>query len=517
MTWKETLERLLAGLRTELRKKWGQIGEIEARASLRRGDLSDFYSGRKTIKLDLLLRVLDVLELDSGAFFARALGTGHRPEDVLEDIADAAGRDAALGKVTRATGMLESAAPPPADLAADAGSGDIAELAGCSRPLQQRRLRSSGKYRNHAFTSAYLEHLESLRYDNPSRAAKLAMTVAVALIPTLPGPQTARLSMLCLTLGIFGSARRLEGRFASAAAAFQLALELARRHRLQADLASLLQRASYLLRDHGRFEPALLVLREALELYLDVGDREGVAKVLVDRGMMLCYLGDFEAAECVLGRALDHLAGSEAVDARNHFAAYQYLAYSREQQGDLAGAERWLEEAIRVKGLERGFYWGKLRWQQGTLAFRRGDYPRSEALLRAARAVFEKEEPGQQVLLAVDLLEALVAQGKTEEAGQLAKGMASLLARFRNNRLMEAAVTRIVSSALTDELSLDLLAEVRRELRRGRAPGGPRQSWPGHPLIFSRTLTARRRGSSGSPGRRNEPGSSARERSCRGR
>ncbi len=462
MSWQDTHAQLRECLRLELRKQWGGIAEVERRVACSSGYLNKLSAGTHEFKLDLFLKTLDALDIDPREFFSRALGIQPTPEDYLRELEDDA-IDHALARIENATRQLETAPPAAPDSAAKAGARHVAELAQCSIREQHRRLRNTRKYRTHAFARAYLEHLDSLRYDDANRAAKLAEKVIVGLIPVLPGPRSDRLDLLCLALGIFGSCRRRKGRFAGAARAFRLALELSRRQHRRAETAALLQRASYLLKDFGQFERALIYLREALEIYVDLDSRPGIAMTLVDRGMMLGYLGDYQTAVSVLRQALRRLDGSGLT--RHIFAAYQYLAYAHEQLGELDAAEERLATATTVDGLERGFYWGRLRWQQGTLALKRGAFSRSEELLRSAREVISAEEhPYQEALVSVDLVEVLLAQERLEEAYVLASSSARLLDSFSANRLAKIAVLQLVRAGLDGKLTRQLLSSVRSQL-----------------------------------------------------
>ncbi len=470
MSWKDTHARLRDCLRGELRKQWGSIAEIEERVSCSQGYLNKLSAGTHEFKLDLFLKTLDALEVDPRAFFSRALGIQPSPEDYLLELEDGAGDDPGLARIRRASHQLETTEPGPPDPAATAGEPQVAELAACPSREQHRRLRTTRKYRTHAFTRAYLEHLDSLRYDNAVQAAKLVEKVATRLIPELPGPPGDRLALLCLALGIYGSSRRHKGRFAEAARSFRLALELSRRAGLRGETAALLQRASYLLKDAGQSERSLSYLREALEIYVDLGSETGIAKTLVDRGMMLCYLGEYETAVSVLEQALRRLSGSggggDSGLTKNLFAAYQFQAYAYEQLGDLDTAEAQLEKATAFGGLEHGFYWAKLRWLQGTLALKRGAYRRSEELLRSASQVISTQEnPMQEALVSIDLVESLLAQEKIDEACALATNRARLLERFRDNRLVEMAIVQFVRAGLEGNLTRQLLSEVRAQLQ----------------------------------------------------
>ena len=480
MSWQDTHARLRECLRLELRKNWGSIAEIEERVSCSNGYLNKLSAGTHEFKLDLFLKTLDALEIDPRAFFSRALGIQPVPEDYLQELEDGTENDRALARIDRAIRRLESAPRPeladgdglaPADRAVTAGAEHVADFVRCPVREQHRRLRDTRRYRTHAFARAYLEHLDTLRYENAAQAAKLAEKVATHLVPALPGPRRERGALQCAAIGIFASARRMKGRFATAARAFRMGLELARRTGNRAETAALLQRSSYLLKDFGHFERALDYLREALEIYVDLDCEAGLARTLIDRGMMLYYLGKYQTAVGVLEQALRRLDAGQIRDPRNRFAAYQCLAYAHVQLGDLEGAESQLAKATDVAGSDRGVYWGKLRWLQGSLALKRGAYRRAERLLRSAsQALATQENSAQEALVSIDLVEALLAQGRLDEACELAAGMARFLGSLRNNRLAEMATFQLVRAGLDGTLSRRLLNSMRAQQREGRRP-----------------------------------------------
>ena len=469
MDWKEIHHRLVEGLRVELSNSWGRVAEVEKRLGCSDGYLRKLCTGRNGFKLGFFLRSIEALGLDARAFFSRTLAVQTSTDDFLEQLEDPQERDPAFTSMARVTLDLESSEPPPPHPAAVADASEVEKLACCARNEQLRRLRQTARYRTHAFARAYLEHLDSLRYDDAVKAAHLARGAAVYLIPALPGPPSDRLSYQCLVLGIFGSARRLKGDFTVAARAFRLALEVSRRARLREDTASLLIRASYLLKDFGQFERALSLLREALEIYIDLGSKSGVARTMVDRGMMLTGLGDYEAAVVVLERALQLLDGASENLPRYQLAAYQYLAYAHEQSGDVDSAESWLAKGVGVLGSLHAVDCAKLEWSYGTLAFKRGDYRKSEVLLASARKVLAKHENVlQEAVVTLDLLGSLLAQGKSQESNLLATSLPQFLRRFKNNHFAEAAIVELVSSALAGTLSIETVREARASLARER-------------------------------------------------
>ncbi len=490
MAWTEIQRQLIERLQRELRSRWGRIAETEAALGLSEGYLNKMLSGQRGFRLDTFLQAVELLGLDSRAFFAQALDICPQSDDFLAQLVSPGDRDSAWLKIERACADLVAADFPAAELEpvglaalasftsdlgaesapsrARAGAAEVAEFSALPVREQDRRLRHTRRYRSVAFTRGYLEHLDSLRYDHAPAAAKRVTVVLTDLIPALPGNARERLTLHCLALGIFGSARRHKGEFTSAAQAFRKALVLTRRAKMREETANLLIRSSYLLKDFGQFERALMLLSEALVTFTRLGSRSDMGRALVDHGMMHCYAGDYEGAILDLEQALEHLAGTGEVVRRNHLAAYQHLAYAHEQLGDLEAAELCLAKGAELFGSEHAVDQARLQWSQGMVAYQRSSYSRAERLLRAAQAVFADRESTLQIaVITLDLLAALLAQGKNAEAVEMGSGMAPLIAKFGNNRWAEAAIVELIRAAVAGNLSRQIVRKVKAQLENG--------------------------------------------------
>lgn len=471
MAWHDTHLLLRQGLRRELRSRWGHISEIERKLSLSEGHLGKLCAGTYEFKLDLFLKALDALEIDPGSFFARVLGSYPRPADVLADLERGAPLDRPLERMLAAAARVASGEPPAPQPDARPAAELVREIRGCGLAEQRRRLRKTRRYRTHAFVRGYLEHLDTLRFDHAPTAARLAETVAIHLIPELPGPRAGRIALACRALCVFASARRVKGRIATAARALRCALELAQEHGLRRETAEILQRGANVQKDEGDLERALGLLSEALVVQVESGSPRDLAKVLIDRGKMQIYGGDVDAAVVSLERALGYLDGCDDARPIDFHAAFQYLAYAVEQTGDLETAERWLEKATSIAGLDHTVYGARLAWQRALLALKRKRADLAEELLRPAREVLaEKESAQPTVLVSLDLLGALLAQGKTDEAAREARDMAWLLKACEKDRLTVVAIGSLIRAALGGELTADLIREVRRQIAGPRPP-----------------------------------------------
>ena len=162
MAWREINKRLLDDLHQELRAHWGQISKIEDGLGISEGYLSRMCQGHESFKLRLFLQTIDAMCPEPCAFFARALELDPEPEGTLRQLEDADDGDRTFRRMADATLELEVAEPPSAHRSAVATADDVSRVAACSSHEQLRRL-NSPTYRTHAFVSAYLEHLDSLR------------------------------------------------------------------------------------------------------------------------------------------------------------------------------------------------------------------------------------------------------------------------------------------------------------------------------------------------------------------
>ena len=189
---------------------------------------------------------------------------------------------------------------------------------------------------------------------------------------------------------------------------------------------------------------------------------------------MRIYLGDFEDAMLDIEQALMYLAGSEVQLKRYHLSAYQFAAHAYEQLGKLEEAHDCLERGAKAFPPEHAVDAAKLQWLHGRLAFRHGEFKRAEDLLRTACVVLsDKEFPGREAQVTLDLIDVLLVQGRGDEAADLAAGTAPLLFRFQDNRMAEAAILDLVRAAAEGRLREGVVRQVRSRLEGEHAGQGP--------------------------------------------
>ncbi|MCP3957414.1 MAG: hypothetical protein GY719_06145 [bacterium] len=477
MKAEENASRILSALDAELKRRHGHIAGADAGISRSEGYLARVRRGKTEITIDRLLKTLELIDVEPGLFFVNALRTPVSRDAVLKGLQVDGKVLAGLHRIEKATIALEQA-PDETERATGGDPGQlVARVAACGDKEQWRRLKNTTKYRTALFAAAFLDHLDSLRYDDPSAAARRAQTVALHFVPSLRCGRLRRLALQLTAIGVYASARRMTGSYATAARGLVFALDMAKRHGLATVAADLLQRAAYLLSDHGRFAEAMMLLDEALVIYFDAGSESDLGRVLVDRGHMFNYLGNYQAAIRAFSRALLHLKGDDPKMRRNQLAACMNRAISHRSLGDLDGMERSLEEALSYCGREGSINEAKVVWELGNVAMEGGAYALAETHFRSAYALFEREKTNDRIPLTLDLTKALVCQNQMGAAAGVALGMAQFLKNYRANSLLRAALTEFLRLVLAGQLSLPKVEELRAKVGTQRTRrAGARES-----------------------------------------
>ncbi len=278
----------------------------------------------------------------------------------------------------------------------------LAELQALDSPMQPRALRGYQQRKQPCFVAALVDWLDLYRYDRPAEAARLAKIAALELVPD------GHLETQIRAMAVFASAVRMRGAMTLAGMVLAEALPLAYRCGPKVE-AELIQRASYVIRDHAKHNEALEASNMAASLYASIADHEGLAKVAVDRGIALFQRGDLDTAEGELKRGLQ---GLPEIAERSHFGARLTLCGIYAKTGQEAEALRELREA-EVLGTQATHDRLILLYTQAGLT---EDMTRRERLLRSANELVRQFSPFDSALICLDLLSLLIDQGRQEEA-----------------------------------------------------------------------------------------------------
>lgn len=261
-------------------------------------------------------------------------------------------------------------------------------------------------------------------------AAELAVAVAGRLSPAVPDGRLAQ-DFLSAAHQARANARRVLSDFAGAATDLQLAWSAFSSGTADpAEEAGLRRLEGYLLLDLGSFERAIDRFGAALKIYREIGDRPAQAKVYVQQAEAMGYV-DPRAAVSRLTRALPWLGRSE--EPRVLLAARHNLLWFLNDAGRAAEASPALSNCRSLYERFADDPGVVLRrvWLEGRIE-RNLDGPVSaETRLRRAWDGFAELGLGHElVLVAVDLIESLTAQGKSQSSLDLASAVMPMLSAY---------------------------------------------------------------------------------------
>ncbi len=467
----------------ELQRRHGRIGATEIALGYARGHFRRLFREQRPIKLDVVLRALGLLGVDPREFIAQAYDIDLRPEHLLSLHARPGRLDPQLPRIEKALKRLETGDPPAPARRQARDYRPRLETYWCAGAAYQRKyLGTTRMFRQAAFVTDYLELLDDLCYEQPRDAAKVAAGVVTILLPLIPAGREQILNFACRAIGVYASGHRRSLGFETAATALVAGLRLAGRHGLKLARAELLQRGAFVLSDHGEFHRALSLLEKAEIIYSDHGCAAGVGKAVADRAAMYGHLDDHQKALFLFRRALRELPPDLT---RWRVAARDGVITSCRELGDLESAEKCLRDALEAHGPTEDVTRGKIVWQAAAIAFGQGDLSRSERIVARTRAIFEDQgAPTLAALAWLDHASVLMAQGKREEACQLATSMASLLKPFENDESAGGAIMELHRAGMDGSLTQELIDQAAEKIE----PGG---SETGHAL-FKAALAARR-------------------------
>lgn len=454
-----------SALRAELKRRHGQIGQIEAAMDRSEGYLSRFCRGDMEISLKGLLDALEILEIEPGSFFGSSLGGVCTSVVLLKRNEGCGCQHKSVGPLEETLSRLEDGDVEPED-AQRLHRVCLEEFLDQPLSARIRRLKSSRKYRQEEFVVDLLRHLDRYRFENPSEAVKLLVTVVDATIPVFGCTERRQYEIFCHAVGVLSSALRQAGEFRPAVAAARIGLEFAKKHRLDGAVTDLLERSSYALGSLGRHAEALAVLREGVEVAFETDDRQMLGRLAMAQGLMHSYLGRPDRSERCLRRSLELLPAGDASVERWRVAALQNLSRISSEQGDLEGACQWLAAAVESLATRGDLMHGKLLWQKGSIELVGEQFRRAEESLRGAYDIFETLESPEFALVSVDLVKTLWVQGRRSEAVDIAKKMAAIIGTFDQSDILEAAVLEFLRVVLQGELTEAVVDEYRLRLKQ---------------------------------------------------
>lgn len=293
----EMLQHVADSLRGEVRRHWGEIGQLERHLRRRPGYLAKLCQAIHHATVHLLFKVLEALGVDLSVFFAQALDLQPRPELALDRLAQRLPLDTATStrlkrRLERTAVLLwsrplsEAAETCPAS-SATGWEHQLNRLRRCRWPRERRHLlRTSSRFQHPTFLLTYLHELERESGEDAREAAGMLVTLLLHVLPQLPASHQHRV-VLCRALGLWALCQHRLGRSRNAVCTLRRALHLARRGNLCDSTAGLLEHGAEMLEHHGATAQAHALLEEAQILYLDLDRGPAIHRVQIARARLL--------------------------------------------------------------------------------------------------------------------------------------------------------------------------------------------------------------------------------------
>lgn len=230
--------------------------------------------------------------------------------------------------------------------------------------------------------------------------------------------------------------------------------------------AEVLSLVGSLRMDQARFDEAIGVLTEAVQIFRAEGNRPQEGKLLVKLANVQGEVGDVDAAVALAAEARSLLREAEE---RLYLLAGQTLA-------------TWLREANRVEearvtfdDLEPQFRARisdptsliRLDWLGARLLWSEGDHEGAERKLLSVRERYEdRGEPKRSCLVSLDLATLYLEQGRTREVRALARQMAPVFSSRQVHHHALAALVLFKQAAEAEKVSLGFVRELARYLQQ---------------------------------------------------
>ncbi|MEL7061679.1 MAG: hypothetical protein AAGN46_16755 [Acidobacteriota bacterium] len=481
-------DRMRQALRRELQNHRGHIHEIERQLSRSEGYLSKVCRGDISIPLEMLFKSLEHLGTEPANFFGRAFGTPNDPVDALSDFATKSPDRSlvrllrSLDQLTAKVGALEIDEPiddplwlapdhepfPALDDATTATvSEQLAAFWDCPLAEQKRRLRATKRLRTTAFARGLIRELEARRQQAPRDVLKLTVSIGIDFLPLLEEPTPRqRLQLMLDTILAHGASRRSLGQHRSAAFALAKGLSATRELRLLFAEAEFLKRAGVVLLSAAEYEAALRIQERALVAFQELGQSRSVGKTLIDRAIAQHSLNRDDEMRRSIKAALDLLPVDDPTTSSFRSTAFQLLARSFHQRGEMHRAISCMEQVIGQQSERRGVNFAVYLTQLGDLYADVDRLDDAEAALGQARDQLLEFGSVQAALTSLSLIRVLLAKGRLADAVEIAREMTLFMAHFETDRATQAALVELIRISLRGELTLQAVEALQHQLER---------------------------------------------------
>ena len=297
---------------------------------------------------------------------------------------------------------------------------------------------------------------------------EVAVALAGSLDPQLYGVALLE-DMQARAWSYLGNARRLLSDLRGADLAFQAAeSHLAQGTGERLERARLLDLKASLRTNQGRYGEAIGLLNRAVAIYQRAQQRHLLGRVLLNKGQVCIWTGEFETATALLRQGLALV--EQEREPKFVAVAYHNLAYVLNEMGQPREALALVTRA-RLLYFELGetLKLIRLQYTEGKIALNLGRLDQAEGILREVRKSFvEKGMAHDAALASMDLAQVYTRQGRHTEIRVLSE---ELLPIFQARDLQREAIAALIlfqRAAEADAVTLTLAREVAAKLHRLR-------------------------------------------------
>jgi tetratricopeptide (TPR) repeat protein len=336
-------------------------------------------------------------------------------------------------------------------------------------------IRTEGRFRFFALADLLIEESRREGFEDISRAGELA-ELAVDVADTLDRrayPPGLVADTLARSWGALANNHRIRTRLVEAGRAIRIARGLlahgSQDPRVRAEVLSL---HGSLLTTEARYAEAIAVLQEAAEIYRTYDAPAEQGKLLIQLGNAAGEAGDPERAAVLLEAARQRLVeqGSGEVSWMAAQAQMWWLVVA-ERPAEARAVLEELEEATRGQKLSF-FLEQRIAWAGARLLWAEGDLEGAENRLRVVEDGYrERDQVYRTCLLMLDRAMLLLERGRPAEVRRLAEAMLPAFASRQLHHNVVQALVVFQQAAAAETLSLALLEDLARFLRR--AAGNP--------------------------------------------
>lgn len=373
----------------------------------------------------------------------------------------------ALDKISRRLRRIEAAYERER---ADA-PGLYAELAPYPAERQKLLVRNCPRFQTWGFCELLLLRSQELNFQDPSAAEKLALLALEALDyldASIYGAETLE-DLRARAWAYVANSRRVKADFCGAEAAFALAFASLKRGTSEPmEKALLLDLKASLLTTQRQYPKALGLLRRAVAIFLEVGEKHRAGRAMVKMSTANYFMGEQEQAIRLLYQSLELIDLTR--EPRLLLVAWHNLIDNLAELGKFMEAHKLL---VKARPLYRRFSepWSRhpRRWVEGRIARGLGQLEQAESFLLAARDGFLAEGSAYDTTLVfLDLASLYSEQGRSAEVKQIAEEMLPIFSSRQLPGEAIAALTFWRQAVQAEQTCLKLVNSIAAFLKRVR-------------------------------------------------